>query len=107
MRSRIRAASYSAISANTPNTSLLWAVVVSTIPLVSDRTATPALVEGGDDVDQIAQVASEPVNLPDEQGVAAAQIGQAGVPLWPVGFGAGDLVRVDLQAALGRQRVEL
>ncbi len=36
VRSLMRAAPYSAMSANMPNTSLPWAVVVSTTPLVSD-----------------------------------------------------------------------
>src|SRR5690349_1774267 len=40
VRSLISAASYSAISANMPNTSLPCAVVVSTMPLVNDRTPT-------------------------------------------------------------------
>ena len=37
----MRAASYSAMRANIPNTSLPCAVVVSMIPLVSDLTPTP------------------------------------------------------------------
>ena len=41
VRSWMRAASYSAISAKMPKTSLPWAVVVSTMPLVSDLTPTP------------------------------------------------------------------
>ena len=40
VRSLIRAASYSAINANMPKTSLPCEVVVSTIPLVSDCTPT-------------------------------------------------------------------
>jgi hypothetical protein len=47
-----------------------------------------ARVQGGDDVDQVAQVAAEPVDLPDDQGVAGAQAGQACVPVRPVGPGA-------------------
>jgi len=39
----------------------------------------PAALQGGDDVDEVAQVAAEPVNFPKDQGVAAAQVGQAGV----------------------------
>jgi len=41
VRSLTNPASYSAIRANMPKTSLPWAVVVSTIPLVSDCTPTP------------------------------------------------------------------
>ncbi len=53
-----------------------------------------ALVEGGDDVDEVAQVAVEAVNLPDDQGIAWAQVGQAGVPLGSVGFGPARCVGV-------------
>jgi hypothetical protein len=67
----------------------------------------PARVQSSDDVDQVAQVAAEPVDLPDDQGVAGAQVGQACVPLRPVGPGAGRGVGVDLQAALSVQSVEL
>jgi hypothetical protein len=45
-------------------------VVVSMIPLVSDCTPYPAAFEGGDDVDEVAQVPAEPVDFPDDQGVA-------------------------------------
>ena len=54
VRSVMRAASYSAMRANMPKTSLPWAVVVSTMPLVSDRTPDAALFEDDDDVDQVA-----------------------------------------------------
>jgi hypothetical protein len=37
--------------------------------------ADAPLFEGGDDVDQVAQVAAEPVDLPDDQGVTRAQVG--------------------------------
>jgi hypothetical protein len=65
------------------------------------------LVEGGDDVDQVARVAAEPVDLPGDQGVAGAQVIEAGLPLGPVGAGACGAVDVGLQAALGGQGVEL
>src|SRR5664280_1572931 len=42
----MRAASYSAITASIPKTSLPWAVVVSTTPLVSDFTPTPRASSG-------------------------------------------------------------
>jgi len=106
VRSLMRAASYSAIKAKMPKTKLPWAVVVSTMPLVSDRT-DPAGLQGGDDVDEVAQVAPEPVNFPEDQGVAAAQVGQAGVPLRTVSFGSGGGAGVDLQAVGGTQGVEL
>ena len=63
----MRAASYSTMRANMPMTKLPWAVVVSTMPLVSDRDPDHAGLQGGDDVDevaQVAQVAPEPVSLP-------------------------------------------
>jgi len=64
-------------------------------------------LQGGDDVDEVAQLAAEPVDFPDDQGVAAAQVGQAGVPLWAVGLGSGGGVGVGLQAVRGAQGVEL
>jgi hypothetical protein len=48
-----------------------------------DRTPDTAGLQGGDDVDQVAQVAGQPVDPPDDQGVARAQVGQAQVPLRP------------------------
>ena len=48
----------------------------------------PAGLQGGDDVDEVAQVAAKPVDPPDDQGVARAQIGEAGRPLRPVGLRA-------------------
>ena len=50
-------------------------------------------------------VAAEPVNFPEDQGVAAAQVGRAGLPLGSVGFGSGGGVGV--QAVRGAQGVEL
>jgi len=67
----------------------------------------PAGLQGGDDVDEVAQVAPEPVDFPDDQGVAAAQVGQAGVPLGSVGFGSGGGFGVGLQAVRGAEGVEL
>ncbi len=107
VRSRMRAASYSAIRANIPNTSAPCAVVVSTKPLLSDRTPTPASLQGGDDVDEVTQVAAEAVDPPDDQGVAGAQVGEAGVPLRSIGLGTAGTVGVDLQAVRGGQGVEL
>jgi len=63
--------------------------------------------QSGDDVDQVPQVPAEPVDFPDDQGVARPQVLQAAVPLWPVGFCAGGDVLVDLEAAGGPQGVEL
>jgi hypothetical protein len=77
------------------------------IPLVSDFTPTPRAPRGGDDLEEIAKVAAKPVDLPDDQGVTGAQVGQAFVPLGPVGLGPGRGVGVDLQAVLAGQRVEL
>jgi len=60
-----------------------------------------------DDVDQIPEIAPEPVDPPDDQGVAGAQLGQARVPLRAVGLGAAGAVGVELEAVLGGERVEL
>lgn len=57
-------------------------------------------VDGGHDVDQIAEVPPEPVDLSDldDQRVGGPQVVQAADPLRPVGLGAGGGVRIDLQA---------
>jgi hypothetical protein len=34
-------------------------------------------LQGGDDVDEVAQVAAEAVDPPDDEGVAGSQVGQA------------------------------
>ncbi len=92
-----------------PKTKLPWAVVVSTMPLVSDRTPTPRVcrVVTMSTRSRRLQIAAEPVNFPEDQGLAAAQVGQAGVPLRTVGFGADGGVGVGLQAVRGVQGVEL
>lgn len=89
VRSLISAALYSAIRANMPN--LPCAMMVSTIPLVSERTPTlrPA---GWSLVDEVAQVAAESVDLPD--GGARTQSTQAGVPFGPPGLGCRSLTEL-------------
>src|SRR5664279_4249581 len=57
-------------------------------PVAQRPDPNPAGLQGGDDVDEVAQVAAEPVDPPDDQGVARAQIGEAGRPLRPVGLRA-------------------
>src|SRR5664280_865234 len=57
-------------------------------PVAQRPDPDPAGLQGGDDVDEVAQVAAEPVDPPDDQGVARAQIGEAGRPLRPVGLRA-------------------
>ena len=74
-------------------------------PVAQRPDPDPAGLQGGDDVDEVAQVAVEPVDPPDDQGVARAQIGEAGRPLRPVGLRAAGPVGVDLQAVLGGERV--
>src|SRR5664280_3452311 len=76
-------------------------------PVAQRPDADPAGLQGGDDVDEVAQVAAEPVDPPDDQGVARAQIGEAGRPLRPAGLRAAGPVGVDLQAVLGGERGEL
>jgi hypothetical protein len=76
-------------------------------PVGQRLDADAAGFQGGDDLDQVAQVAAEPVDLPDDEGVAGPQVGQAFVPFGPAGFGAGRGVGLGLQAVLGGQRVEL
>jgi hypothetical protein len=67
-------------------------------PVAQRPDPDPAGLQGGDDVDEVAQVAAEPVDPPDDQGVARTQIGEAGCPLRPVGLRAAGPVGVDLQA---------
>jgi hypothetical protein len=45
--------------------------------------AASAGFEGGDDLDEITEDAPEPVDLPDDEGVTGAQVGQAFVPFGP------------------------
>ena len=56
--------------ANMPKMSLPWAVVVSTVG--QGLHADAAGFQGGDDVDQVAQVPAESVDFPDDKGVAGA-----------------------------------
>lgn len=59
------------------------------------------------DVDEVAQVAPEPVDFPDNQSVTRTEVLQAQAPLRAVGLGPCRCVLVDLQTPLGVQRVEL
>nr|WP_246017443.1 hypothetical protein [Micromonospora pisi] len=63
--------------------------------------------EEGDDVHQVTQATTEPVDLPDDQNVAGAQIVQVGLPLRAVGLGPGGHVFVDLEAVLGGESTKL
>ena len=76
-------------------------------PVAQRPDSDAAGLQGSDDVDQVAQVAAEPVDPPDDQGVPGTEIGQAGRLLRPVDLRAAGPVGVDLQAVLGRERVEL
>jgi len=48
----------------------------------------PVLGQPGDGVDQVAQRAAQPVQLPDDQGVAGAELVQDLLEDWAVGAGA-------------------
>jgi hypothetical protein len=63
--------------------------------------------EESDDVHQVTQATAEPVDLPDDQSVAGAQIVQACLPLRAVGLGSGGHVFVDLEAVLGGESIKL
>ena len=80
VRSVIKARSNSASAAKIPNTSLPAAVVVSIAAPspVSTLRPTPRTGEVVHQVDQVAQIAAEPVELPDHQGVALSQGFDAG-----------------------------
>jgi hypothetical protein len=97
VRSRTRSRSNSARAANTWKTSLPPGVVVS---IASCRERNPTLVgELGDGVDQVAEGAAEPVELPHDQGVAGAELVHDGGELGPVGAGAAGPVDKDPVAA--------
>jgi len=70
VRSLTNPASYSAIRANMPKTSLPWAGSGVDDPVGQRLHPDPAAFEGGDDVDEVAQVPADPVDFPDDQGVA-------------------------------------
>ncbi len=76
-------------------------------PVGQGVNADTEFIEGGDNVDQIAEVSSQAVNFPDDQGVARPEVLQAKVPLRAVDFGSGCDVCEGLQAAFERERVEL
>src|SRR5450755_996982 len=66
-----------------------------------------ALLEVGDDVDQVAQAAAEAVQAPDHQRVAGEEVLQAGVELRAGSDRPGPDVLVDALAAVVLERVEL
>jgi hypothetical protein len=86
VRSRIRSRSNSASAANTWKTSLPPGGGVDRLLQTAEPHA--AVGQAGDGVDQVAQGAAEPVEFPDDQGVAGPQLvedlGEGG----PVGAGA-------------------
>src|SRR5674536_342177 len=69
VRSRMRAASYSAIRAHPEHEGAVRGGGVDQ-PVAQRPDPDPAGLQGGDDVDEVAQVAAEPVDPPDDQGVA-------------------------------------
>ena len=100
----------SASAAKTWKTSLPPGVVVSTCSCRL-RNPTPRSASAGDGVDQVAQGPAEPVEFPDDQGAAGAELVQDLLEQWAVGHGAasgldehpvaaGTLERVDLQVRL-------
>lgn len=67
----------------------------------------PPFGEAGDGVDQVAQGAAEPVELPDHQGVAGAELVEDGGELGAVGAGAAGAVGEHAVAAGLGERVDL
>ena len=63
--------------------------------------------QAGDGVDQMPQGPTEPIQLPDDQGVAGAQLVQDLLKDWPVGAGAAGRLSEHPVAAGGLQRVDL
>ncbi len=80
----IRPRSNSARAPKTWSTSLPPLVMVSILSW-RDLKPMPPLLQEGDGVDEVSEGAAEPVEPPDDEGVAAAQmrerLGEAG-PLW-------------------------
>jgi hypothetical protein len=58
------------------------------VDLLLQAAPDPTLGQPGDGVDQVAQGAAEPVELPDDQGVAGAQLVQDLLKDRPVGRSA-------------------
>jgi len=73
VRSEMSSRSNSARAAKIPKTSFPEAVVDSGALTGEDLQADAALGQVVDDVDQMAQVPAEPVELPDHEGVAVAE----------------------------------
>lgn len=67
----------------------------------------PSLFEPGDDVDQMAQAATQAVKPPDHEGVASAQVIQAVLELRALADRARPDVAEDASAAGLLERVEL
>ena len=67
----------------------------------------PAVGQAGDGVDQVPQGAAEPVQLPDHEGVAGAQLVQELLEGGPVGAGAAGGVGEDPVAAGRLEGVDL
>ena len=111
MRSTISSRSNSASAAKIPKTSLPGAVVVSIAAPWPVRILEPdaALGELVDQVDEVAQVAAEPVELPRDQDVAPPQRLEAGGEPGPVVALAGGQVLVEVAGldAGGEQGVPL
>jgi hypothetical protein len=83
----MRSRSNSASAAKTWKTSLPPGVVVS-IASCRLRNPIPRSASPGDGVDQVAQRAAEPIQLPHDKGVAGAQLIQELLEDGPVGAGA-------------------
>jgi hypothetical protein len=72
------------------------------------RAGSDTLVgQGGDGVDQVAQGAAEPIQLPDHQGVAGAELIKGSGELGAVPTGPAGAVDEDPVAAGGSKRVDL
>ena len=98
VRSRIRSRSNSARAPKTWKISLPPLVVVS-ICSVRLLKPTPPLVEPGHRLDEVPQRAPEPVEPPDDEDVALADIGEGLLQAEPLGTGAAGGVGEDLLAA--------
>jgi len=81
-----------------PNTSLPDAVVVSMAAPSPVRTLRPIATVGKvvDGVHEVAQVAAEPVEFPDEESVAFPECFQARRQVWAVVFLPGCLILIKM-----------
>jgi hypothetical protein len=69
--------------------------------------ADPRFAQACDEFDQVAQRASEPIEFPHDDGVAAPSVGEELLSYWQLSAGGGDLPFADAFATVGTERIVL